>query len=187
MQCLEHSAGCLKKIYYGELLCLLGTVAASVLAAFLGQVLSLVGTVLVLVGLYRLSKDAPCCRRPFLLSLLTLLIRAAGAFFLPAVLGLASTALHCLAVYAAFGAVLEVLEDLGLCQAAEEGRPLSRLYLSCGISSILLAVMTALPALERIYIVLAAASALADFLSTMLYLFFLMRSHKAITEEKLEA
>ena len=105
---------------------------------------------------------------------------------MPVLLGCISTLFHCLMVYSTFLAVLETLEELDLYQTAESGRSLSRIYLSLGISGIILTAMTSIPALERIYMVLATAAGITDFLSTVLYLLFLMHSHGTIVEKKME-
>lgn len=162
----------LKKVFIGEVLCLLSFIPV------VGAVLSVVGLVLTLVGLHSAGSTHPGFKTAFTVSIISLILGVIAIF--ASFLNIVTTILSLVEVYLVCNAAGELLREKGDAYQADKGVRVWKMYMVCTVVTVVCLLLSLIPVLGIIAAVVALIASIVLVVAGILYLIFLYRAQESL-------
>ena len=181
MNQFPKAANGLKLMFYGEILAIIGIFLTLIL---IGPIISLVGGIMVLVGLYQAREDVEGYGTTFMLSIIGIILDIIGMFFsggvMASLLSIISTIISLAIVYFVCTTTSNLLHCVGAVETEQRGRTVWNIYLICNIISVVLTLLLFIPLLNVLAVVGMLMAAIAQLVGYIMYLQFLNSSYKLL-------
>ncbi|MBE6014687.1 MAG: hypothetical protein E7241_04895 [Lachnospiraceae bacterium] len=149
----------------------------------IGTLLGLYGqiacVVVMIVGLYLLSKDVSDVKIAFVLSIVSVVIAtakaASGGFFL---LAIANTVIDFFVIYFVCKSVADSLKSHGMLEIADKGDLVWKINLICSAISIVVELVSWIPVLNILGAMVGALNSIASIVGDVIFFIFLYKSYR---------
>lgn len=182
MKQYPNAAEGLRLMFIGQILVIVGTLLIWV--PFVGSLIVIAGTVAGLLGIYKAGADDENYRGALVFQVISLVVGVVNGFLgdgiLSSLLGIVSMVLSLLVVYTVCNTTSNLLHSLGNEPLAERGQTVIKLYMACTAVSIVCQVLGIVPILNIIAGLVMVVAAIVQVVGYVMYLLFLNGSSKAL-------
>lgn len=178
----HHAAAGLRLMFIGQILGLVGVILIWV--PLVGSLLAIAGMVVELAGLYRAGNDDQGYRTALMFVAVNLVVNLVAGFvgegILNSVLSLAGEVLGLMAVVQVCTTTGLLLHSVGNEALSRRGSTVMKLYVVCTVVAVVCGVLSIIPIVNILAGLVAAVAAIAQAVGYVLYLMFLYGSSKAL-------
>ena len=178
----HNASGGLRLMFIGQILMLVGLVLIWV--PLLGSLLTIAGGVVEIVGLYRAGNDDQGYRTAMIFQLIGVVVNVVAGFLdegiLNSILSLASDVLGLMVVVQVCTTTGLLLHSVGNEALSQRGSTVIKLYVACTVVSIVCGVLSVIPVVNIVAGLVSVVAAIAQVVGYVLYLMFLYGSSKAL-------
>lgn len=178
MRSYPKAAGGLKLLFIAEILAIVAAVLA--LVPLVGAILAIVAQVLILVGLYQAGGDDEGYKTAFIITIVNLVVSVVSVFaggVFASILSIVSTILNLAVVYFVVNTTGNLAHSMGKDELSTRGEKVWKLYLICAVASIVITLLSFIPALAA---ALGILLAIFQIIAYILYLIFLNKAAQAL-------
>lgn len=177
-----NAAAGLKLMFIGQILAVVGLLLIWV--PLVGSLIVIAGFVVEIVGLYKASGDDEGYRTALMLLAVNVVVNLVAGFMgqglLASLLSVVGTVLSLLAVIQVCTTTSNLLHSVGSEALSQRGSTVIKLFLVCTVVSIVCSVLSAIPVLNVLAALVSIVAAIAQIVGYILYLMFLHSSSKAL-------
>lgn len=177
-----NAAAGLKLMFIGQILAVVGLLLIWV--PLVGSLIVIAGFVVEIVGLYKASGDDEGYRTALMLLAVNVVVNLVAGFMgqglLASLLSVVGTVLSLLAVIQVCTTTANLLHSVGSEALSQRGSTVIKLFLVCTVVSIVCSVLSAIPVLNVLAALVSIVAAIAQIVGYILYLMFLHSSSKAL-------
>ena len=145
----------------------------------LGSILSVVGLVLMLVGLHSAGQCHPGYKTAFTVSIISLVVSVINIFAL-GLLSIVTAILGLVAFYYICTTTAELLSSKGDSQLAEKGLKLWKMYMTCTIVTVVCLILAFIPILGILAARVAVIAGIVLIVAGILYIIFLYKAQASL-------
>lgn len=176
------AAAGLKQMFIGQILDLVGLLLIWV--PLVGSLIVIAGFVVEIAGLYKASGDDEGYRTALGFIAINLVVNLVAGFMgqglLTSLLGLVGTVLSLMAVIQVCTTTSNLLHGVGNEALSQRGSTVIKLYLVCTVVSIVCSVLSVIPIVNVLAGLVSVVAAIAQAVGYVLYLMFLYSSSRAL-------
>lgn len=177
-----NAAAGLRLMFIGQILTIVGTLLIWV--PLVGSLIIIAGTVAELAGIYKAGADDENYRGALVFAAAALVVNIISGFvgegILSSLLSVVSTVLNVLVVYTVCNTTSNLLHSVGNETLAQRGQTVIKIYMICAVVVVVCQILAVVPILNIIAALVVIVAAIVQVVGYVMYLLFLNGSSKAL-------